>query len=94
MDFIKAQLERLGKKLEGLTASQKMLAGAMVAIMVMTLLLWGRYASNPEMEAVLDQAMSAEDIGRIKTFLSARGFDVRVNKTPFTVCEAPLHAYA
>src|SRR5437870_4809851 len=85
MNFIKAQLEKLGKQLEGLGASQKMLAAALVAIMVMTLFFWGRYASSPEMEAVLDQSMSLDEIGRIRSFLSARGFEVKVAGDRVTV---------
>ncbi len=57
MDLFKAQLERISRQLSGLSASQKMLAGTLVAIMVMTLILWGRYAAEPEMRALMDRAL-------------------------------------
>lgn len=79
MDFIKAQLDRIQQQLNGLSASQKMLTVALVAIMVMTLWWWGQYASKAEMQPVLDQSLSAEDITRIKSFLSAQGIPFKVS---------------
>ncbi len=79
MDALKAQLTKIQQQLSGLTASQKMLTAALAAIMVMTLLWWGRYASTADMVAVLDQPMRAEDIGRIKTTLTSVGIDARVD---------------
>lgn len=79
MDALKAQLTKIQQQLSGLTASQKMLTAALAAIMVMTLLWWGRYASTADMVAVLDQPMRAEDIGRIKTKLTSVGIDARVD---------------
>ena len=46
MDFLKNQLARLQQQFNQLTASQKMLSVSLVAIMVMTLLWWGRYAGT------------------------------------------------
>ena len=53
MDLLKKQLEKIQQQLAGLSASQKMLTASLVAIMVMTFVFWGRYASNSEMEPVL-----------------------------------------
>ena len=78
MDFIKSQLARMQQQLNGLGASQKMLAGALVVIMVMTLMWWGRYASQAEMEPVLDQSFGADDISRVTAQLKAKGIDYRV----------------
>jgi len=78
MNFFKAQIDRLGRQVAALNASQKMLAGALLAIMVMTLVMWGKYASSPEMEAVLDQPMSPEEIARTKDFLTGRGYMPKV----------------
>ena len=50
MDLLKKQLEKIQQQLTGLSASQKMLTASLVAIMVMTFVFWGRYASNSEME--------------------------------------------
>lgn len=78
MDFIKVQLERISQQLGGLSATQKMLTATLVAIMAMTLFYWARYAGEAEMEAVLDQSMSAEDISRIRTYLQGRGITAKV----------------
>ncbi len=78
MDLFKAQFDRIQKQLAGLTASQKMLTATLVAIMVMTLVWWGRYAGEAEMEPVLDQSFTQEDIGRITNELTARGIHFSV----------------
>ncbi|MBA3404021.1 MAG: hypothetical protein H0U13_04915, partial [Gemmatimonadaceae bacterium] len=66
MDFLKGQLDKIQQQLGGLNASQKMLTGSLVAIMVMTLLWWSRYAGTAEMEPVLSQAMTAADVARVQ----------------------------
>ena len=63
MDFFKAQIARIQEQLAGLSATQKMLTASLLAIMVMTLLWWSHWAAEPEMEPVLDQALSQEEIG-------------------------------
>jgi flagellar biosynthesis/type III secretory pathway M-ring protein FliF/YscJ len=73
MDIVNKQLARIQQQLSGLTASQKMLTGALVAIMVMTLLYWGRQAGTAEMEPVLDQDFSTADLGQIQDRLRAKG---------------------
>jgi len=79
MDLLKAQFDRVSKQLAALSSSQKMLTAALVAIMAMTLIWWGRYAGDPEMEPVLDQAFSAQDISRITADLSSRGIHYAVS---------------
>lgn len=78
MDFVKSQLARIQQQLQGLSASQKMLSGTLVAIMVMTLFYWSRYASEPEMVPVTVQALSTDQIAPITTQLSAKGVKYRV----------------
>ncbi|MDB5355860.1 MAG: Flagellar biosynthesis/type secretory pathway lipoprotein-like protein [Phycisphaerales bacterium] len=73
MDLFKAQIDRIQKQLAGLTPSQRMLTAALVAIMVMTLVWWGRYAGEPEMEALLPQAISADELSRVLIELDAKG---------------------
>lgn len=73
MDLFKTQLDRLQKQLAALTPSQKMLTAAMVAIMVMTLVWWGRYAGEPELEPLLPQAIAADELPRVEMELDARG---------------------
>src|ERR1700751_4598972 len=79
MDLLKAQLDRIQQQLSGLTPSQKMLTGALVAIMVMTLVWWGRYAGEPEMEPVFNSAVSPDDLERITTELTAKGIKYAVS---------------
>jgi flagellar biosynthesis/type III secretory pathway M-ring protein FliF/YscJ len=73
MDFFKSQLDRIQKQLSALTPSQKMLTAAMVAIMVMTLVWWGKYAGEPEMESLLPQSISADELPRVEMELEAKG---------------------
>lgn len=73
MDFLKNQFQRIQQQLSGLTATQKMLTGALVAIMVMTLLYWGRYAGTADMEPLFDQTLSAGDLGGVQRHLALRG---------------------
>ena len=78
MDFLKGHLDRIQQQLAGLSASQKMLTGALVAIMVMTLLWWSRYASNPEMVVLLDMTMADVDLARIPEHLRGKGINSKV----------------
>ena len=73
MDYFKSQADRIQKQLAALTPSQKMLTFAMVAIMVMTLVWWGRYAGEPEMESLLPQSISADELPRVEMELDAKG---------------------
>src|ERR1700733_11222617 len=73
MDLFKPQLDRIQKQLSTLTPSQKMLTAAMVTIMVMTLVWWGHYAGEPEMEALLPQAISQDELPRVEMALDAKG---------------------
>jgi flagellar biosynthesis/type III secretory pathway M-ring protein FliF/YscJ len=78
MEFLKSQVARLGAQLNGLNASQKMLAGALVVIMVMTLLYGARFAGNAEMQPLLDQSFSQEDVAKITGELDSRGISYTV----------------
>src|ERR1700733_2966533 len=78
METIKAQLLRIQQQLGGLSASQKMLTASLVTIMVMTLVWLSRYAGTAEYEAVLDQSLSAQDVGQIKAALDAHNIPANV----------------
>lgn len=78
MDALKQQLLRIQQQLAGLSASQKMLTGSLVVIMIMTMFYWAKYAGNSEFTPLLDQSMSAEDTSRIKSALSAKGISYEV----------------
>src|SRR4051812_14674339 len=71
MDLLKKQLERIQQQLSGLGASQKMLTASLVAIMVMTFVWWGKYAGTSEMEPVINQPLSAEEMTNVKRVLRA-----------------------
>src|SRR5205814_329356 len=49
------------------------------AIMVMTIALWARYAGTPEMEPLLNQALSDEESTRISRLLDANGIEYQVS---------------
>ena len=65
MDALKAQLDRVREQLAGLTGSQRMLVGTLVAVMAMTLAYWGKYAGTQDMVPVLDQTLSEDEVGSI-----------------------------
>src|SRR5258706_12927984 len=73
MDFLKNQSGRLQQQFNQLTASQKMLSVSLVIIMAMTLVWWGRYAGQAEMEPLLEQDLAAEDLAHVIADLRGRG---------------------
>jgi flagellar biosynthesis/type III secretory pathway M-ring protein FliF/YscJ len=79
MDALKAQFERITQQLSALTATQKMLVAALVAVMVLTMLYWGRYAGNSEMVSVLgEQTLTDDDIGPIVHQLESTGTEYKL----------------
>src|SRR5262245_42879804 len=78
MDTIKAQLLRIQQQLSGLSASQKMLTASLLAIMLMTIIWWGRFAGTAEMEPVLDQSLPPETVGQIHAALMSHGIKASV----------------
>jgi flagellar M-ring protein FliF len=78
MDYLKSQLDRIQQQLGSLSASQKMLTAVLVAIMVVTIVMWGRYAGQNELVPVLDQALSQSDIARMTAKIQSRGITYRV----------------
>src|SRR3954464_7011451 len=78
MDFLRNQLIKLREQLAGLTPSQRMLAGSLAVIMVMSLLWWSRYAGTAEMEDVIGQDFSAEDITRVTVQIASHNIPYRV----------------
>lgn len=78
MDLLKAQLAKIQQQLAGLTATQKMLSMALVAIMAMTLAYLARYAGQADMEPLLDQSFSADDMAQVTARLDARNIHYTV----------------
>jgi flagellar biosynthesis/type III secretory pathway M-ring protein FliF/YscJ len=77
MDF-RQQLNRISEQLGGLSASQRMLTVCLVAIMLITLVWWGRYAATPEMVPVLDRSISGDEMSKVKGVLAGAGITPRV----------------
>ena len=69
-----------------LTASQKMLVASLVAVMVLTLLFWGRYAGTAEMEPVLDQSLKSEEMSANHHAISRKGIPYKVVRRPRASC--------
>lgn len=78
MDAIKQQLLRVQQQLTGLSASQKMLTASLLVIMVMTLFYWSHFAGTSEMVAVIDKAMSVQELTDVKNAVSAKGIAYEV----------------
>jgi flagellar biosynthesis/type III secretory pathway M-ring protein FliF/YscJ len=83
MDFLKSQLDRVQQQLAGLTASQKMLAACLVAIMVMTVAYWGRQAGNSEMAPLYREALDPADAAKLKQFLLGHGIGAEIGSDNF-----------
>src|SRR5687768_14067934 len=79
MDFFKNQLDHIQQQLGGLSASQKMLTACLVFIIVMTVMMWGKYAAVPEMEPVFEQPLSADELGAAKRQLKASGIPFEIS---------------
>jgi flagellar biosynthesis/type III secretory pathway M-ring protein FliF/YscJ len=95
MDLFKAQFEKIQRQLAGLSASQKMLTGTLVAIMVMTLLWWGHYAADPEMEPLLSQSASLEELAKAKAALATAGINATLTNNQLMVAsDMKLQAYS
>src|SRR6266513_4164513 len=75
MEFLKTQFARVQEQFSHLTASQKMLAAALVFITVMTLYWWTTFAGKADMEVLFDQPMSADEINKAVVQLTAAGID-------------------
>jgi flagellar M-ring protein FliF len=73
MDALKAQLDRVREQLAGLTGSQRMLVGTLVAVMALTLAYWGKFAGTPDMVPALDQTLTDEEMGPINRQLDMSG---------------------
>lgn len=78
MERIKQQVDQLQQQLAGLTASQKMLVGTLVAVMVVTVIWWTRYAATSEYVALLEQPMTSEQVGEIRQHLSGAGIEFEI----------------
>jgi flagellar biosynthesis/type III secretory pathway M-ring protein FliF/YscJ len=79
MDVLKVQLERIRQQLAGLSATQRMLAATLVAIMSFTLYYAVHFASTPDMSPVLDQSLGDADIAKIVQDLQSHGIPYSVS---------------
>jgi flagellar M-ring protein FliF len=79
MDILKQQFARIAEQFAGLSATQRMLAGSLIAIMVLTMMLWGRYATTAESVPVLNSSFDDQQIMHATMALKAEGIDCTVN---------------
>lgn len=70
MDFLRQQLVLIQERLRGLTPSQKLLAAALVVIVVMTMLYSGRYASNSDTVALFSNTANPAELAAVTSALS------------------------
>ncbi len=73
MDVFKVQLEKIKQQLAGLTATQRMLVATLVTLLGITIYYWGHYAGTAEMEPVMDQPLSIEEVGAMDSVLDQNG---------------------
>jgi flagellar M-ring protein FliF len=78
MEFLKAQFAKIQGQINALSPSQKMLTICLAAIMVMTIVWWSYWAAEPDMEPVLNQSMSQDDISTIVANLDGKGIAHKV----------------
>jgi flagellar biosynthesis/type III secretory pathway M-ring protein FliF/YscJ len=78
MDFLKAPLQRIPDQLKGLTLSQRMLAGSLVTIMILTMLLWGHYASTADMEPVVGDSVGGDTGAAMADALQRHGIESKI----------------
>jgi flagellar biosynthesis/type III secretory pathway M-ring protein FliF/YscJ len=74
MDILKQQFARIQEQFAGLSATQRMLAASLVAIMVLTVMLWGRYATTADMVPVLNSSFDDQSI--IPATMALKGEDI------------------
>jgi flagellar M-ring protein FliF len=79
MDQIRQQLARFQELLGNLTASQRLLVGALVVIGIMTMLYSGRFAGTREMEPLLVTPLGADEQTRVTSALTARGINFEIS---------------
>ena len=79
MDFIKAQLDRIQQQIAGLNATQKMLTASLVAIMLITVVWWGKYAGEAELVPLLNQPLTVAQIGQMQGVLGERGITTQIS---------------
>ncbi|MEM6315415.1 MAG: hypothetical protein AAF743_15090, partial [Planctomycetota bacterium] len=92
MDTIRQQLERIQAQLGGLSASQKMLTGALVAIMVITVMWWSSYAATGEYQPILDGGMTPQEMADARTALTGAGIEMRVDGGQIMVATDQVNA--
>src|SRR5580704_6413300 len=79
MDASKNPLGKLQQHFASLSAVHRRLVLGLAGVLVVTVVWWGRYASTPQMEAVLDQDLSLDDLVRMKAAVTERGIPCQVD---------------
>ena len=77
MNLIQQQWARMQQQFAALTATQKMLAMSLTALMVVTVLFWGKYAATADTVEVLSQSFSTDQGNKIIDRLKQEGITAR-----------------
>src|SRR2546423_8434792 len=94
MELFKSQINRIQQQLAGLTMSQKMLTGTLVAIMVVTLAWWAHFAGTPEMEPLSTKPMSGDELVHAQNALGAYSIANKVSPDGKLLVAADERAHA
>lgn len=78
MEFLKKLVIQTQDHLKGLTVSQKLALGSCVGLIVVALLWMTHWAGEPVMVPLLDQPITAEQMGAIERELDTRGVPYRI----------------
>ncbi len=73
MNLLKNQWERISQQLGAMTASQRLVVGLLMAVLVLTLMYTYRYVGKADMMPVLDQNLSAAEHAKIVSVLKREG---------------------
>jgi len=88
MDRLRKVLANIQTQLGGMTATQKLLVGSLVVILLMTLFLVSQYAGKVDSSAVWP-GEPAESQDRAALFLTRRGYTVTKNPKSEVTVPAP-----
>ncbi len=78
MEFLRKLVLQTKVHLQGLTTSQKLAIGSSVVLIAVALFALMHWAAKPEMTALLDQPLGAEEMSRIQQNLDAAGVEYKM----------------
>jgi flagellar M-ring protein FliF len=93
MNLLKSQWERISQQLGALSATQRLIVGLLMAVLVLTLMYTYKYVGQQELVSVLNQPTSPEERSRMAEALKAAGETVTIGADG-TLKIAPDRQYA